>query len=449
MMVASVAGLGAADLREPPMHDLVTPESFVVVDVSATVRERALAGELVPVVLRRVAGVETTAAAELATTFRRSRERFLEALEHAFGRRHLDGETARSARFRAFHELFRADSPEMPVPLSLARAWATGDDGEALLARLQRVLRDIYREHLIGEVRAASSVFLVEVGEDVRFRSWGEAARFARTLEAGQVLSREDAAREARRRLDPLERPLAPLLAGVIRANCVEDVFLTALVVGDRLGERAVRRRFRAGERIVAAGEAGDRWARLAVEFMTRAGIEPLETTEIARDEASHGGRPGATPEREPIPWWVLLTACGGIAVGCAFLVARRRHRRRPGGALARVEAPAADLKAAVAPHLARELKDKLVRVLYSQRGVLLANEAAASRRVAELETRLAQLQPAIAAKIRDYERRIAALEAQLAEKDAETRDLIRARLALARKALDEEIARQRGNWRN
>jgi len=74
----------------------------------------------------------------------------------------------------------------------------------------------------------------------------------------------------------------------------------------------------------------------------------------------------------------------------------------------------------------------------------LLDNEADASRRVEELEARLAKLQPAIAEKIRTYERRIRVLEQEIEEKDQETRDLLRAKLVLARKELDEEIARNR-----
>jgi chromosome segregation ATPase len=101
----------------------------------------------------------------------------------------------------------------------------------------------------------------------------------------------------------------------------------------------------------------------------------------------------------------------------------------------------------AMISHLARDLKDRLVRALFTQRSVLLANEQAASRRVQEMEERLARLQPAIAERIRGYEERIEALEKDIAVRDAETRDLIRAKLVLARKELEAEISRNRIDW--
>jgi hypothetical protein len=63
------------------------------------------------------------------------------------------------------------------------------------------------------------------------------------------------------------------------------------------------------------------------------------------------------------------------------------------------------------------------------------------------MEARLARIQPAIAEKIRQYEQRIQVLEQEIEEKDQETRDLLRAKLVLARKELDAEIARNRLDW--
>jgi hypothetical protein len=104
-------------------------------------------------------------------------------------------------------------------------------------------------------------------------------------------------------------------------------------------------------------------------------------------------------------------------------------------------------LREALLPHLAREMKDKLVSVLFAQRKSLLESEDAASRRVSEMEARLARLQPAIAERIRGYEERIRDLERQLQERDREARELIRAKLVLARRELDDEISRNRLDW--
>jgi hypothetical protein len=123
--------------------------------------------------------------------------------------------------------------------------------------------------------------------------------------------------------------------------------------------------------------------------------------------------------------------------------------RKRPGSTslVVQSEGQPSNLREAIIPHLARELKNRLVSVLFSQRQALLENEEAASERVREMEARLARLQPAIAEKIRAYEQRIENLEKEIDEKDQETRDLVRAKLVLARKELDAEISRNRIDW--
>ena len=91
---------------------------------------------------------------------------------------------------------------------------------------------------------------------------------------------------------------------------------------------------------------------------------------------------------------------------------------------------------------LARELRDRVVQSLYTQRDDLLRAERCATMSVRELEDRLARLQPKILAKIQDYEKRIAELEVQLAQKESENRDLIRARIDEVRQKLNAELAR-------
>lgn len=453
---ASLTGQEEGDVAE---RNFLTPESLVVVDVETTIKERSLEGEAVPLVIRRNDEALQSAIAQLSEAFARTRERFLDALEETFGTREIGIREINSSRFRIFRNEFQSGNPLMPVNLVLAQTWAKGYDGGPTLDRLAGALRSTMDTHLIGDLRQSSTTFLVSLSESDRIRNWGEAAKFATVLEDKAVLTPEEAGLELRRSLDALDRIMGGFVTGMLQSNVTEDPYLTSLVLADRLGGRAVQKRFNPGQMIARKGDRIDLWAALALEKMRRSGIEPLS---VVRPKPAPKPEPPPQVEEGPVEgpsvvaeevWFrnlpLLVGAGVCVVIGGAALAVLFFRRRRHGGSIVSAGEKHQDLKEAVAPHLARELKDKLVGALYSQRGALLDNEQAASGRVAELEARLARLQPAIAEKIRSYEQRIAALEDQLEEKDQETRDLISAKLVLARKELNEEIARNRIEWNN
>jgi hypothetical protein len=95
--------------------------------------------------------------------------------------------------------------------------------------------------------------------------------------------------------------------------------------------------------------------------------------------------------------------------------------------------------RAALIPHLARLMMNRLVQTLFAQRTSLLDTQADATQRMAELEERIVKAQANMQRKIAAYEVRIAELEQQLAAKVEESHDLRRANFRLAKKALEVE----------
>jgi DNA-directed RNA polymerase subunit RPC12/RpoP len=96
-------------------------------------------------------------------------------------------------------------------------------------------------------------------------------------------------------------------------------------------------------------------------------------------------------------------------------------------------------MRAALIPHLARMMMNRLVQALFAQRESLIDTQAEATRRMAELEERIGRAQTNVERKIALYESRIAELESQLAVKEEENRELMRTNFQLAKKALEVE----------
>jgi DNA-directed RNA polymerase subunit RPC12/RpoP len=98
-----------------------------------------------------------------------------------------------------------------------------------------------------------------------------------------------------------------------------------------------------------------------------------------------------------------------------------------------------ATVRSALIPHLARMMMNRLVQALFAQRESLIDTQAEATRRMAELEERIGRAQTNVEVKFTAYESRIKELESQLAAKEEENRELMRANFQLAKKALEAE----------
>jgi predicted nucleic acid-binding Zn-ribbon protein len=106
-----------------------------------------------------------------------------------------------------------------------------------------------------------------------------------------------------------------------------------------------------------------------------------------------------------------------------------------------RVEGGSTTLRMALIPHLARMMMNRLVQALFAQRETLIDTQAEATKRMADLEERIARAQVTVQDRFAAYENRIAELEKQLVAAEEEKRELMRQKFQLARKALEAENA--------
>ena len=88
-------------------------------------------------------------------------------------------------------------------------------------------------------------------------------------------------------------------------------------------------------------------------------------------------------------------------------------------------------------------MHEKVFQTLFRQRAELLSVQQKAEAEMHELEQRLEQLHIPLQERISAYEKRIAELEEELAAKGEENRELIGARISVARQQLSLE--RERG----
>jgi hypothetical protein len=91
--------------------------------------------------------------------------------------------------------------------------------------------------------------------------------------------------------------------------------------------------------------------------------------------------------------------------------------------------------------------KQSLVQGLYSQRQALIETQKKAQEELAELESKLGQLQLPLQDRIRAYEKRIEELEKQLESRDEEMHEITRITLQLVREKLEEEKERAGGQF--
>jgi chromosome segregation ATPase len=96
-------------------------------------------------------------------------------------------------------------------------------------------------------------------------------------------------------------------------------------------------------------------------------------------------------------------------------------------------------VRAALLPHLARLMMDKLVQTLVHQRRYLIEAQSNATVRVEDLERRIEAIQRQLERRLQTYERRINELQTDLAAKERENKELADANMRLAWRAMELE----------
>lgn len=113
----------------------------------------------------------------------------------------------------------------------------------------------------------------------------------------------------------------------------------------------------------------------------------------------------------------------------------------------ARADKATALLRARLMPQMARWMMGELVQRLLAHRSDLVHSQQRAEDDVAELEKRLEKIHAPLAERLAAYEKRIAELERELAAKGEQNKELIEAKIELARKKLATERGKDPLKW--
>jgi hypothetical protein len=393
--------------------------------------------------------VNTNATAEvlarLRSAFTTNREIFLTTLEAAYQQRKLD-ETAVSAE--SFHKLaaaFQNTNKTFPVSIPLARAWAVREPDEEYIAFFEQRLsstmsRRIRPDRLPNEAKLNERAKLI-FSDATTPLTVADAERARTREQRTNIIAIRFIQTNLANAFPPEEKVSADFTVSLLQPNCFPEVELTREVRSRFTEAMSSMNHFEAGDVIVRAGEVVDAAAKAALEELrAQTAILQLKEQPLAVAAAHNSKR-----------IWVIATAAAAMVLIGLMWLRQRRHRTM---ALTLVTNSLDEsttvvktdpvVRARLIEHLTRLLGESLVQRLFAQRGKLLLTQQTATEEAAKIEERLEKVQSDMQARFHEYEQRIADLEQELAAAEEENRDLIRAKITLAKQELDLERERSR-----
>ena len=410
----SAKDLAAYRVGDIAERDIVAPASLVVPDADATAALRRKEAERAPVIMRFFSGAA-------------------EEVENSF------------------------------------RAATSSAPSNACLARL--------REAMTHPVRADRSPNGFAIGNGVRLvtvTNLDEALTLEVAERRGTSVSRPNIVTLSRARANFLEsvpseeQALASLAASLLKPNCVIDSELTRQSRVKRTEQIFAADRYSGGQIICRRGQVIDRKIMAALtQLEEKAVVAQLQQRTSEQTPRTGQTRSPTRPTGGPDRW--LLAGLGGVVLVLVLVLWRLARLRQsasllpariPAGNVAtlpadswqrrapvakqRTEEAHAAIYASMLPHLAHLLKITLVRGLIFQRSSLLNAQQTAVAEMAELERRLDELQAPLQERLSAYEKRIAELEKALAAKGEENRELIKAKIQLAKQQLVAQRTKSR-----
>jgi hypothetical protein len=259
-------------------------------------------------------------------------------------------------------------------------------------------------------------------------------------------------------------------LASFVRTNAMADTNLTQILRARRTENLAELDNYEAAQPIVKNGQTIDRKALAALTMLReKTAITSLQQKLATTQEKLASQPPVIVPSAPPLPPptpsaadnHLVIWIASGFGVVVVLLIAILFKMRPRNNTLLPVLANAevaesawreralvAEARAEQAKHAMKSgfmqwMRERLVQGLFHQRAELLTSQQKAAVEMNALEQRLEQLHAPLQERIAAYEKRIAELEKDLAVKGEENRELIKAKISLAKQQLTVE--RERG----
>lgn len=466
ILAASAKELADYRLGDIVSEEVVAPMPLMVVDPGATTALKEKESLRIPVVFRLEKTVAALVELEMRETFSLARSNFVQLMHSSFHHTKLEEYQLETEQFDKLLTSFKKRDKEFPLSQAIAEAWALGHEGfneyMPILARVQQTMQQPIRvDNLINAPKIGSQVTLVSVKGD------RDNIRLEDLKERGVNISKTNLLTLSRARLALLEKfsdqekDAARFAARCLKVNTFLEAELTIVARGSHTDPLFVADNYQAGQVVARQGQRVDQKILAAfgqIQEKTVAGR--LQQQVAQQKERAEKEKAAALQARESNKWlFGGLIALGAVSlVSVTWLVLRRKNAGamlpavvgNPSASVSSADsewqqrALAAEEKAAQAQDAIRsgvvqQLKEKAVSSLVSQRSAMLEAQQAAAVEMVELERRLNELQVPLQDRLKTYEGRIAELEKALAAKDAENRELIRAKIDLMRQQLEAE----------
>jgi len=447
------ASLPAYQLGDIAKEDVVTPVTLIVLDRAATdaLREGQAAAP------RYLVRFQPARAARAEAAFRDAvaglRSNFLHAMRAAYPLTKVTSRNLPSKRFQQLTNSFQQAHPAFPLHAEVVRLWALGLDDTALFEPLAEQIRGLMErpllpDELVAQARAGDAVQLVYESAAAP----PGAAPTAWLASPTNLVTLHQARDELVRAAPEACQGLAAFAATFLEPNCTLETAPPSPAVAWRAEPFVVAYRYEAGEAILRRGQRVDARAVAALaQLRDRLAVAELQQQVAASQTLAQ------VLQRQTA--WLLA---GVLTLGGVVLLVLLRLSRRHGGlALAPAPQPDRAQELAVSPgqspvsgpgagcpdtlrrgllaQLSALLGSRLVRTLLFQCQHLLTAEREAAEELEALTRRLEEARAPLRERLAAYERRIVELERELAQKGAENRALLEAKIELTRLRLNEE----------
>jgi hypothetical protein len=440
----------AAHFRDVPVYqtgetarvDVIATLPFVIVEPEKTQAVQQKEAMRVPVIYRWNTNATHAAIARLRESFATNRQDFTAAIQATFNRQTIVERALTNQRYRRLVNSFQNSHKNFLLSSNLARAWALGESDVLHIAPLEERLhlamtRFIRPDDQPDEAKIGWQVKLVPTDGNTPLAA--DEVERTRAIGRSNVINIGKLRTEFRNLAPAGDKATARFLAPFLRPNCFAQAALTREAREKQVANLSSVNRYEPGDAIVKAGEVVTPGTKAALDEF-RARLAMLRGPEP---------RPGSLAP------WLWAGGITALVLGLAIFWWDRSRRRIAALALVpeslgqeTVLALRNDpvIRARLLEHLTRLLGQSVVQRLFAQRGQLVNVQHAAAAQTVELEQRLEKVKTNVQERFRVYEQRITDLEKELAAAEEQNRDLIRAKIAMAKKELEAERAR-RVDW--
>jgi hypothetical protein len=454
---AAVADYKLGDVAQA---DIVTPVPLLVVNPEATEVLKQKVSQEVRFVVRLAPDVVKETEAELREQITAARRNFMLHLQQA------DFESPGFAR--VIREVSRSSPKDLPFD-KLAPLWTRGLTEEPVIEAVLQPIREVMVQAIVNNktdtpLPTNQPVRLVQVKNLNDAPSMRELDAPGQIVQAGKVLSLWRAKRLVETSFPAGQEAMGRFAANFVRINAAPDNASTELLRAKRMDGVTVNDSYDAGQAIVREGQTVDRKVLGALAAMREKSMIGTLQTKLEQEQTV------AVQIKTQTKW--IGASLGAVCF--ALLIILWRLRSRPSTALVlqggnpaiangdphalpsgegeelwRSRALIAESKAERAQQAIRSgvmgwMREKVFHTLFRQRAELLDAQQKAEAEMRELEQRLEQLHAPLQERITAYEQRIEELEKDLAAKGEENRELIGARINVARQHLSMQRERSR-----